>query len=371
MHVGPFELSAPERALIARADGLLSIASRQIQLLGCASPVNFGAELGRITTCWRTGDEVEPAFAYGLGPQFDLGLPLALDDAARELDGGGVVARLYAGRARELALEAQLCVLRGDVAVPALAARRYAVDVSIAELADTVAREWLTSELADPETVADVISDDLSDPRSLVRRMREVVGERRLPLKVVIARSLAPLAAIGDGTVQIAPSRLMRVEDVERTVLHEIDGHAVPAIRAERASIGLFAIGTARGSDTQEGWAIRLEQRAGYLGPLRKRELGLRHLAARDVHRGRSFGDVVRRLTSELGAPLEPTLRVVARAFRGGGLGRESAYLPAFIEVEAALSSEPEIEQWLASGRVSVAAARSLAQHPALLPAAS
>jgi hypothetical protein len=347
---------------------MLGLAVRQVQLLGFASPTNFEAELSRITLGFERGEACEPSFRYAGQPAFDRSLPTALDAVARELADGGRIAGLYGERARELALEAELCLSTGEPAFGALAARRFEVAAELTREADALAEGWLATPPPTATEAPDVISDDISDPRSLVRRMRETIGERKLPLRVMVARSLAPLAAIGEGVVQIAPSRVVHHEDVERTVLHEIEGHALPGLRAATAPIGLFSLGTARGSDTQEGWALVLEQRAGFLGPRRRRELALRHVAARAAHRGDTFPAAVSALT-RFGAPLPVALRVAARAFRGGGLGREASYLPAFLEVGAALAREPTLESCISAGRVSVAAAEILRTYPELLPA--
>jgi hypothetical protein len=53
---------------------------------------------------------------------------------------------------------------------------------------------------------------------------------------------------------------------------------------------------------------------------------------------------------------------------RGGGLGREVVYLPALLRVEQAFEREPELDDWLAAGRLSLAAARVLRRvRPGLL----
>ncbi len=68
-------------------------------------------------------------------------------------------------------------------------------------------------------------------PVAPVRGCAREIGERRLPLRVVIA-DIAPLAATGDGVIQVARGRMLTRDDVERTVLHEIEGHAAPSVRA-------------------------------------------------------------------------------------------------------------------------------------------
>src|SRR5262249_20205937 len=141
--------------------------------------------------------------------------------------------------------------------------------------------------------------------------------------------------------------------DVERTVLHEVEGHGAPRARAGVLSIGIFAIGTARGSDDQEGRALALERRHGFLEGLRRRELAMRHIAARSVDRGAALVDTARMLAPH--APrLSERLRIAARAHRGGGLARESVYLPALLRVEAAALRDPSVDRVLSAGRVAV-----------------
>ncbi len=189
--------------------------------------------------------------------------------------------------------------------------------------------------------------------------MRRAVGEARLPFRVVVAKVMAPLAATGDEVIFVAAGRRPSAVDTARTVLHEVMGHAAPAARAKRIGLGLLALGTAFGSDEQEGRALLLEERGGFLMGARRRELGLRHLAARAVEGRATFVDTARILVGR-GARRGEAVRVAARAHRGGGLGREVVYLPALVRVRAALAEEPELDEVLGSGRVSVEAARVL-----------
>src|SRR6185436_18238664 len=105
-----------------------------------------------------------------------------------------------------------------------------------------------------------------------------------------------------------------------------------PRARAARAPLAIFAVGTARGIDDQEGRAIAIEEKAGFLDKARKFELGCRHIAARATLEGANFAEVVAALRAR-GATLEAALRIAARVQRGsngvGGLAREVVYLPA------------------------------------------
>jgi hypothetical protein len=163
------------------------------------------------------------------------------------------------------------------------------------------------------------------------------------------------LAATGPGLIVVRRGVRMSRAAVERTVLHEIDGHARPRARAH----GIFAVGTAEGSDGQEGRAIALEEAAGMLDDHRRRELGLRHRAALTMRQGADFVETVRSLDVEP----EDAARLAARVHRGGGLGREISYINHFKRFQRA---SPPVRALMAHGRVSVAASERLCgmSHP-------
>jgi hypothetical protein len=347
----------PWEAAAARAIG---DAARLVRPIAASTPANFAAELERLRAAWDAGREEAPRFAYT--PARPLGaLGDALDELATGLELEGPLGALYAARARELAIEAAISDHAGRPGLWGAARRRYAPRDGFDAAADTLAATWLAGRddaQLDPGPV--VTTDDERDPRSLVARLRAEIGARRLPIRVAVIRDLASLAATGEGVVQVVAARSLTVRDVERTVLHELEGHALPRLRAEAARLGLFALGTARGSDDQEGRALHLERAAGFLDGPRRRELALRHLAARAVERGADFVDTAR-LCRAHGAPVADALRIAGRVHRGGGLGREAVYLPALLRVEDAIARDPAVDRVLASGKVAVGAAATLA----------
>jgi hypothetical protein len=282
-----------------------------------------------------------------------------------ELGKHGPLGDIFAGRAAELCDDAAICQLAGGAGAWAAARRRYAPRDRHDAEADGLADVWLMEGLSEgdgrpAEDEAPVRSDDEGSPRSLVSRLRQELGKRRLPMRVVVRENLASLAATGDGLVQVAAGHTLRSRDVERTVLHEIAGHVEPRVIASSARLGIFVVGTARGSDDQEGRALHLERASGFLDLARRRELALRHVAGRHVEARADFVDTVRVLQAR-GAPLEAALRIAARAHRGGGLAREVVYLPALLRVEAAIAENPSLDRVLAAGRISVDAAPELA----------
>ena len=344
----------------ARATSALAQAIGRVRVIATNTPLNLPGELHRLEQAWATSGAAEPRFVYEPAPACGP-LRRALEELAADLEARGELGGLYAARARELADDAALCEAAGGPGLWAAARRRFARRDAFDEEADAAAEAWLGERAGDAARSNDarVRSDDEGSPWSLVSRMREEIGRGRLPLRVVVQDNLASLAATGDGFVQVIAGRLLTQRDVERTVLHELAGHVEPRLRAAEVLLGIFAIGTARGADDQEGRALWLEKRAGFLDPGRRREIAWRHAAARSVEAQADFVATVRLLLDHE-APLSAALRIAARVHRGGGLGREAVYLPALLRVEAAMARDETIDEVLRMGRVAVDAAFAL-----------
>lgn len=341
----------------ARATQALTDAASQVRVIASNTPTNLREELDRLHLCWQSAPET-PRFSYSAPPDHTT-LRGALLGLADELDGLGELGSIYAGRARELEIEAALCERAGRPGLWAAARIRYALRDELDPAADATATKWLSEPAPAAAPITTSRSDDEHDPSSLVSRLRQELGRRRLPLRVLVSRNLASLAATGEGFVQIVAERALSRSDVERTVLHEIEGHVLPRHASINAPIGIFALGTARGSDDQEGRALSRERAAGFLDHGRRREIALRHQAARSVGAGADFVTTTRLLLDH-GAALADALRIAARVHRGGGLAREAVYLPALLRVEAALAVEASLDEVLGAGRVSVDAASAL-----------
>lgn len=366
-------------AWVSGADRALTLAASQIRVIRAVTPANADSERAALEDAFRRGEPRAPAWRYDPLP-VPADLPRALEALAAFMDQEPPLGPIYAARARELCLEAAIVGATGTVRLTALAKERFG-DPSEgaskdAENADGLALAWTNdgppsaNDETNAPTFASLAHDrrgeepksepirtcDENDPRSLVSRMSHEVGKRRLAVRVVVQAGMASLAATGDGVILVAQNKWLMPRAIERTVLHEIEGHALPRARAARAPIGLFAIGTARGIDDQEGRAIGIEESAGFLDTARKFELGCRHLAARATHDGADFVEVVS-LLRKRHARLEDALRIAARVGRGGqnrgGLAREVVYLAARCKV-ARLSAKhgPRIEEVMRGGRV-------------------
>ena len=330
-------------------------------MIGACTPQNLRAELERLGRDWRRGRAEAPRFVY-LAPPDHRDLCRALEASAGALDREGDLGGVYAARAREIADEAAIAGAAGTPSLWALARRRFARRDRFDAEADAVVKVWLEAPIGEEGTPHEesIRSDDDRDPGSLLSRMRAAVSARRLPVRVVVTPELAALAATGDGVIQIARGRMVSAHDAARTVLHEIEGHVAPRVRAASARLAIFAVGSARGSDDQEGRALSIERRSEFLNGPRQRELALRHIAARSVEQRADFVDTVRLLRRFSGS-LPDTLRVAARAHRGGGLARESVYVPAWLRHEEAVRRDPGLDRVLGRGRIAVDVAAVLA----------
>ncbi len=344
---------------------LLLPAARGVKLLAAVAPTNVVSERARLMAAFAAGGEATPRWTYARTERLDAEAMVITAERALSRLEPSPLRDLYSARIEELALE---IALASSVATPrfgTLAYQRFAPrDAGRSRRnADVLALTWLGE--PPPESTDERIASDAMHPESLLSRMRAEIGARRLPFAVVVEPGLAPLAAIGERSILIAAGRQVTRADVERTVLHEIVGHAMPMVRARENAVPLFALGTARGSDDQEGYALVLEERGGFFGPARRRELATRHVAVETMRSGATFVETARLLIRSHGVPSEVAVRACERAYRGGdgvggGLGRERVYLESWRRVRARLEERPEDEDFVSAGRVAVDAIGAL-----------
>ncbi len=355
-------------AWLVRAERLLIEAVRSVRLLGSVVPRNAPQERARIISALESGQPVNPRWTYARTDHTLLRKALARAGQSLAAE-AHPFAQLYAARARELEVEAALASEAGTAVLGALARARFrSLSPQAAGEATILARKWMAeghedapkgSTAAQGDRPEELLPSDAPVPGSLLTRMREEVSRLGLPFAVVVQPSLSALAATGESHILIAAGRMTRHEDVERTVMHEIEAHAIPRTRAAHARLAIFQIGTARGIDDQEGLALVLEERGNYLSPRRKRELAARHLAVEAMDGGATFADALGALVKEHGLSVPDAVLVAERAFRGGdgtspGLGRERIYLEAFLRVGDHLRKKPTDEGILTSGQVSL-----------------
>jgi hypothetical protein len=359
--VSPLQETQPP--VLVGIDRLVVYAAREVQLLAALTPIQAHRERARLTAELRAGRLSLPNWNYA--PVCHDELRRALDVAERRLaDADDPSWGLLLARVRELNLEAALCAAAGTNELGVLARERFgARHPGIARAASELCAVWLKESATMP--CDERVLSDHPGPRSLLSRMRNAIGKLRLPFVVVAEPSLAPLAATGDRVILVATGRLVCEEDSARTVLHEVEGHARPRARSQVAQLPLLRAGTAGGVDDQEGRALLLEERAGMLGPRRKRQLAARYRAVEAMFDGASFADVAAMLVGTYDFDPADAVLIAERAFRGGdgrrpGLGRERVYLQSFLRVRAHLGTHPEDEDLMAGGQVGVDACEIL-----------
>lgn len=348
------------RALrLSDLDRLFAYAERATALLDRVRPENGRAESERVTAAFRAGDVAAPEWRYRPPPDLSP-LIRALDTAREALRDQGPWGALYADRAAELCAEARVAQAVGRPDFAARAEARFPVARSLtAAQADTCARSWIAEQ--SEEGGDRVPADDDRDPRSLVSRARRLAFELKVPVRVIVSTDLVCAAATGDGLIVVRAGGLHRPHEALRIALHEVHGHALPRHRARGERLGLFARGTAGGSDDEEGRALLIEERHGLLDAARRKELALRHLLALAVRQGADWVESVR-LALSFDVTIEMAVSTANRVHRGGGLAREIVYLPARERVREAFASDPGLEEWLCRGRIGVEAARVLAR---------
>jgi len=338
----------------------LHAAMRAVRLIGAASPQCAKAETERLAVELAAGRPRLPVWEYR---RLDVrSAAESLETLARAFRASDdPLAPLYSARIDEVRLEAAMIEAVGTARFGELAAIRFRQAPRVVRAADATAAAWAALE---PDDDDEKIPSDASDPRSLLSRVRAAIGRNRAPFAVRLAPSLGTLAATGERTVYVAAGRWLGERAARRIALHEVEGHVMPRVRAAGAH-PIFALGTARGTDDQEGLALFYEERAGMLDAARRVELARRHLAARAMQAGADFVEVARGLL-DLGADPREAVVVASRAFRGSdgrspGLGRECVYITCFLRVRERLREDPGAERVLASGQVALEAVAQLA----------
>jgi len=348
---------------LAETDRQLLQAHQRVRMLGSVTPKNAVAERARLTRVFAAGEASAPAWTYDPKDHESLAQSLerlALRLQATEYD----LASAYAARAIELATEARIAGAAGTSGLVPLLRARWAFSAELMQRADELAAVWLAASPQGADEPATLEATDAPTPTSLLAQLRERVATLGLPFDVVPQPDLTPLAAVGDRHILVATGRPVTPRDVARTVLHEIEAHARPRARARTNPVGLFLLGTAHGVDDQEGLALVLEERAGFLDAGRKFQLALRHQAVRSMEQGQDFQGVVRGLMERGQTPAQAVL-LGERAFRGSlgrwpGLGRERVYLPCYLRVQDHLAQQPGDEQVLRAGQIAAASCADL-----------
>ena len=254
-------------------DERIRAVSARFPLLSGVTPRNAAAEHDRLVAAWSRGLELSPRWEPPAVDRVLLATTQRMIDAAIEAlaNERGWLA-IYRARLVELAADLAVIDAAFTPEIVRAAEARFGGDLSPG---DALAAEYRDVAIDDPdaETIA---TDDETDPRSLFSRMRARVSELGLPVRVIVRERVGSLAAAGDGIVIVAAKRRATLREVERVVLHEVEGHVIPRERGRSRTHGIETLGSAGASEDEEGRALFIEDRAGLLTGRRKRALAAR-----------------------------------------------------------------------------------------------
>ncbi len=334
-------------------------AEAEINLLARCNPTNAAKASETARESWLAGRPLHPAFEFAPRPDFSQ-LRRALEALEQWLGSRGSWSDIWAARARELVLEAQIVEAVGTPLLPPLSRRRFSVEQAHERAIARLARCWATLHV-DAELEELIPSDDATNPNSLLRLMRAEVERLKIPVPVRIGATMMARAAVDDTAVWIKPAVLMGTTQAKRIVVHEVHGHVIRRFRGRKNKNLPFRCGVVDADVDEEGRALWLEAQSGGMTASRKVELGRRHLMAQACRDGASFVEGVE-LLQNVGTPLDEALAVGVRVWRGGGLAREIVYLTGYTRAARQLRQHPELDDWMSKGRLSFAVAARVAQ---------
>ena len=347
------------------ADQLFDQAERAVALLARVQPLNARRERERLQAAWQGERRLAPRFSYSAVPDMQ-GVRDALEKLMLRADSADPISQLYAERAAELTLESRIVEAVGRPEFRRLASRRFISNCGALQEADALSLRWAGQGPASPSSSESVCTDDDTQPNSLISLLRAELYARHLPVRVSPSQDLSALAATGEKVIFVATGRFLSEESARRVVVHEVLGHCVPRVNARRERLGLFVVGSAQGNDDQEGYALSIEERTGHLGHGRRFELALRHIIAKAMFEGADFQEAVE-LAQRFDAPSSEAISIATRVFRGGGLGREIAYLPALCRILEQKETDQGLVSQLSRGRMSLGALRLLRDSAAMV----
>ncbi len=126
--------------------------------------------------------------------------------------------------------------------------------------------------------------------------------------------------------------------ETTRLVAHELYGHLVAAANGRAQELGVLKLGTAGSFADQEGVSLCLEEASGAMDGTRLCTLAARVVATHRMHDGATFGECALELVREHGLEVPDAVRTAERAYRGGGVARDAAYLVGWLRVRRALA---------------------------------
>lgn len=279
-------------------------------------------------------------------------------EETRRIARSAPAARLYLERLDEF--ETDLCLLENlgrAKMVKALARRRFgnpderiSGTESLAQRAERILKEEPVSR--EPHTLSTA---------QTISRFHRVARWSKLHLSFQVDAHLVSRAAAGSGVVVLQNTPYGERESW-RLAVHEVLGHLTANANGKHQPMAILDVGTARSFVDQEGLAVYLEEQAGLMDGHRLRTLAARTWVARAMYEGASFIDTARTLHRTHGFLPTEAVTLCERAWRGGGIGRDVAYLAGWHRVREAVREKRVTVDELRLGKVSIDDIKDLKQ---------
>ena len=191
--------------------------------------------------------------------------------------------------------------------------------------------------------------DELASCDHLVDRARDEIAWYRdhapdFHARIILEDDLSSQLMVSRGNLHIARSATVPRKRVAPLVAHEVGTHVLTRYNGLHQPLRLLSIGLAHYDPMQEGLAALMEYVAGFLPPRRLRILAARVIASDLAVSGRGVVPIFDHLFGDLGLLAHDAFDVAVRARRGGGLTKDSVYLPGLREVLRYLADGGAIE---------------------------
>jgi|GEM_PF-2268243 len=325
---------------------------RTTDLLGSFRPSNLLAEKERVATLLSRKEVALPQFRYRALPDLrgarDVLTAARIALSASSTESWEPIRVLLNERLEELSLELRMVAARGDSQMPEYSKERYRYSSSELRAAEEEAFRYVRLPAGGDSPLGPPPQEEIC----LATFLSQEVTRRGLSVRV-LEREISSVAAVGDDCLLVRRGARVQPREAARIFEHEVFAHLLPRARG-RGGVPPLSIGTAGSSEDEEGRAILIEERAGLLTVVRKKEIAIRFLLASAMRElPERAAERARELCVE-GCSPGSVATALCRVLRGGGLGREIAYVASFLRVKTAQERGPELEALMQMGRISV-----------------
>jgi uncharacterized protein (TIGR02421 family) len=243
---------------------------QKLNLSSAVKPANLHAEREAFLHPRSPRRRKSPVFRYENSPLkyagFDPVLPLETLDAPDE------VVEIYQQKQHELDLTKEMFAAVGSDKFT-----RRAIEIFGAPTAEDAgkAREVLVR-LAHVTPL-----EESSSAREFAKILKTRLEELGISMKITLLSSMATRISVdaASGTICLNKKALFAPQQIQRLLVHEVDAHAVRIHNGACLPWGIFSMGTAGYREAEEGLAVYLEHRSGYLYPFQKKIYAGRCLA--------------------------------------------------------------------------------------------